>query len=309
MFVLLVAAEVYGVKHNIELGFPERPSLTDFIGHCEATFRGECARVRPAKAPLQRFIIDSVKIFDDSLNRWVDLSSAHQLVEWSQLYVFQPPGDPTAPVNSEDAQDILEPPVRIRSPLESGAGKEKFFFLFHDMDFNGNGHLNREEVQRIFNVLGVFEFSEKTIDGFFAQYDTNRDGVLSYAEFNKWMTSAPNVADKLLQASCAYWESARMRRPELRDSSHMSEQERAAIEQFLERSRAAAQFSAARTRTLREMDDERTLLEREEELRRARDSFKKSYGRDLGIAASATATAAATAEPRTPKSPRTTGKK
>jgi hypothetical protein len=287
MFILLVAAEIYGRKHNIELGFPERPSLADFIGHCEATFRGEVARVRPSGAPLHRFVIDSVKIFDDTLNRWVDLASAHQLVEWSQLYLFQPSVDPTNP--NEESQAILQAPVRIRSPMEVGRNKEKFFFLFHDMDFNGNGHLNRDEIQRIFNVLGCFEISEKSIDQYFLQFDTNRDGVLSFAEFTKWMTAKPEVAEMLLKKSLEYWQSWRRRRPEIRDSSEVSAQERAAIEQYLERCRAAQSNPASqqRIRTIKEIDDERLLLEREEELRRARDQFKSTYGRDLGVPSSA----------------------
>ena len=283
MFVLLVAAELYGRKHNIEIGFPERPSLADFIGHCEATFRGEVSRIRPPNYPLHRFVIDSVKIFDDTLNRWVDLSSAHQLVEWSQLYLFQPSVDASNP--NEESQAILSAPVRIRSPMEVGKNKEKFFFLFHDMDFNGNGHLNREEVQRVFNVLGCFQISEKAIDSMFLQFDTNRDGVLSFAEFTKWMQAKPEVAEMLLKKSLEYWQSYRQRRPEIRDSSEISAQERNAIEQYLERCRAAQNnsASAARIRSIKEIEDERLLLEREEELRRARDSFKNSYGRDLGV--------------------------
>jgi hypothetical protein len=284
MFVLLVAAEIYGVKHTIELGFPERPSLSDFIGHAEATFRGECSRCRPAHVhTTHRFVIDSVKIFDDTLHRWVDLNSAHQLVEWSQLYLFQPSAD----ASSEESQAILQPPVRIRSPLEVGAGKDKFFFLFHDADFNGNGHLNRDEVQRVFNVMGIFEVSERAIDAMFQTYDTNRDGVLSYAEFSKWMAAAPEVGELLLRKSLEYWQSARQRRPDIRDSSEISAQERAAIEQYLVRCQSSNSHaaSASRTRSLREIEDEKLLLEREEELRRARDSFRSTYGRELGIPA------------------------
>ena len=289
MFVLLVGAEIYGVKHNIELGFPQRPSLADFVGHCEATFRCEVARVRPPNAPLVRFVIDSVKIFDDTLNRWVDLASPHQLVEWSQLYLFQPasadPAAVAAAAAGEESQAILQPPVRIRSPLDAGRGKEKFFFLFHDMDFNGNGHLNREEVQRIFNVMGCFEVSEKNVDTMFQQFDTNRDGVMSFAEFSKWMGAMPDIGEMLLRRSVEYWQSFRQRRPDIRDASEISVQERVAIEQYLERCRAAAAGGAqqARTRTIKEMEDERLLLDREEELRRARDSFKVAYGRDLGV--------------------------
>jgi hypothetical protein len=274
MFVLLVGAELYGIKHNIEIGFPELPLLDELAGHCEATFRNECRRLRPANSALQRFTLDNIKIFDDALNRWLDLTSGAQLVEWSQIFLMQPEGV------EDESQGILEAPVRIRSPVEQGNQKEKFFFLFHDMDFNGNGHLNREELQRIFNVMCLYSYGEKTIDEFFHKFDTNRDNVLSYAEFTKWMTAFPGVADDILKASVNYWDAWRRRPCDLRDSSQITAQERDAIVQYLERGRNVHDDLRVRDETLRQTQDERVLTERTEDLTRARDRFVKKYGRE-----------------------------
>ena len=302
MFVLLVAGDLYGRKHNLEFGFPDVPALDELAGHCESAFRNESRRLRIPGTPAQRFTVDNIKIFDDSLNRWLDLTSPAQLCEWSQIYLLQPEGD------SDDAQGILEPPIRIRSPVESGSNKEKFFFLFHDMDFNGNGHLNREELQRIFNVMSLYKYGERTVDQFFHQFDTNRDGVLSFAEFTKFMNQAPEVADDLLRRSVEYWE-AWERRPSIRDSSMITVAERDAIQQYLERGRTVNQELREKESVLLKEHDERVLRDREEELRRAKERFVKKYGRDPASPSATTgASPARTTTTTTPQRP-TSGKK
>lgn len=275
MFVLLVAGDLYGRKHNVEIGFPDVPALDELGGHAEAVFRNESRRMRPASSALHKFTLDNIKIFDDSLNRWLDLTSTAQLIEWSQIYLVQPEG-----AEDDGAQAILEAPVRVRSPVEAGSDKEKFFFLFHDMDFNGNGHLNREEVQRVFNVMCCYQFGERQIDEFFHKIDTNRDGVLSFAEFTKWMASTPEVADALLMKSVQYWDAWRRRPVELRDSAQITSQEREAIQQYLERGRTINEEIRRRELEVRRAQDEEKIRERESEVAKSKGRFTKKYGRE-----------------------------
>lgn len=275
MFVLLVAGDLYGRKHNVEIGFPDVPALDELGGHAEAVFRNESRRMRPASSALHKFTLDNIKIFDDSLNRWLDLTSTAQLIEWSQIYLVQPEG-----AEDDGAQAILEAPVRVRSPVEAGSDKEKFFFLFHDMDFNGNGHLNREEVQRVFNVMCCYQFGERQIDEFFHKFDTNRDGVLSFAEFTKWMASTPEVADALLMKSVQYWDAWRRRPVELRDSAQITAQEREAIQQYLERGRTINEEIRRRELEVRRAQDEEKIRERESEVAKSKGRFTKKYGRE-----------------------------
>jgi hypothetical protein len=274
MFVLLIAGDLYGRKHNLEIGFPDLPALDELGGHAEAVFRNEARRLRPANSALHRFTLDNIKIFDDSLNRWLDLTSTSQLVEWSQLYLVQPEGA------EDDGQAILEAPIRVRSPVEAGSDKEKFFFLFHDMDFNGNGHLSREEVQRIFNIMCLYKYGERTIDEFFHKFDTNRDGVLSYAEFAKWMSAHPDIAEDLLKKSVEYWDAWRRRPVELRDSAQITAQERDAILQYLDRGRSINEEMRRREAESRRIQDEQHLREREAEISNAKARFTKKYGRE-----------------------------
>ena len=274
MFVLLIAGDLYGRKHNVEIGFPDVPALDELGGHAEAVFRNESRRLRPVNSAVHKFTLDNIKIFDDALNRWLDLTSTAQLIEWSQLYLVQPEGC------EDDAQAILEAPVRVRSPVEAGSDKEKFFFLFHDMDFNGNGHLNREEVQRVFNIMCLYQYGERTIDEFFHKFDTNRDGVLSYAEFSKWMSAHPDVAESLLKKSVAYWDAWRRRPVELRDSAQITGQEREAIIQYLDRGRTINEEMRRREAEARRLQDEQRIREREDEVARAKTRFAKKYGRE-----------------------------
>jgi len=271
MYVLLIAAELYGRKHNMEIGFPTVPTLDELAGHCEQTFNNESRRLRPDGCDMQRVIVDNIKIFDDSLNRWLDLTTTAQLLEWSQLYLVQCEG------NESGEQGILEAPIRLRSPLEHGTDKEKFFFLFHDMDFNGNGHISREELQRVFNVFCLYGYSEQEIDKYFHTYDTNRDGVLSFAEFTKWMQNCPKVGEAMLRKSVGYW-SAWNRRPEIRDSAQITRVEREAILNFLDRNNAMTQDVRRQQEEMRRVSDERLLQERDTELSKARGRFVKKYG-------------------------------
>eukprot|EP00759_Apiculatamorpha_spiralis_P022342 PhF_6_TR26618/c0_g1_i1/m.38522 len=230
MYVLLVAGDLYGAKHNIEIGFPGHPTYEDLIGHCESVFNNESRRLKPENTKLHRFIVDSIKVYDDRLNRWLDLGEIGSTIpEWSQLYLYQPEG------RQDDNQDILPPPVRIRSPIEEGNNKERAFFLFHDMDFNGNGYVNREEFQRIFNVLCLFQYSEKQVDEWFLSFDVNRDQVLSVAEFAKYVTNHGQVMDELLQRSDEYWIAVR-RKPNYVDVAYdMTPDARSTIQSYLER--------------------------------------------------------------------------
>jgi hypothetical protein len=73
------------------------------------------------------------------------------------------------------------------------------------MDVDGIGFVNREELQRIFNVLGVFEVSEHSVDEMMIVYDSNRDGVLSFSEFLRLTSGLPLVVEILLSRSHEYW--------------------------------------------------------------------------------------------------------
>ncbi len=79
------------------------------------------------------------------------------------------------------------------------------FHLFHDIDLDGTGFINREEMQRVFNVLGCFEVSESAVDEMILLYDANHDGVISFSEYTKMAAGLPVVTELLLVRSREYW--------------------------------------------------------------------------------------------------------
>jgi len=232
MFVLLVAGDLYGRKHNMEIGFPGYPSFDDLISHCESAYNGESRRLKPEKSnKVQKFIVDTIKVFEDSLNRWVDIEDKKgELQEWQQLYLYQPEGC------QDDTQALLPPPIPIRSPIEEGNAKEPLLFLFQDLDFQGNGYVNREEMQRIFNVLCLFEYSEQQVDHwFFSQDQTYENQLLSVVDFSTFANTHPEVMELLLLRSDLYWLSVR-RKPAIVDAAyHLDRETQSVIERYLER--------------------------------------------------------------------------
>jgi hypothetical protein len=202
------------------------------------------------------FLIDVVKVFDETTSRWLDVHDISQLSQpWAQFYAFpksnagksdddDADGDDHKPSGSsptwqadylrgeDEKQDVIPAPVRIRSPavitasnssgvylsptnekkkpstgspVSARSPMDPIFFLFHDIDVDGTGFVNREELQRIFNVLGCFDVSEKSVDEMFLVYDGNRDGLLSFAEFSRLAAGLPLVTETLLSQSREYW--------------------------------------------------------------------------------------------------------
>eukprot|EP01065_Artemidia_motanka_P012024 TRINITY_DN16561_c0_g1_i1.p2 TRINITY_DN16561_c0_g1~~TRINITY_DN16561_c0_g1_i1.p2 ORF type:complete len:329 (+),score=138.21 TRINITY_DN16561_c0_g1_i1:86-1072(+) len=276
MFVLLVSAELYGQKHNIEVGFPAIPTMTELIGHVEATFQIENRLMRPSGRPKQTFRLEYIQVFDEVLQRWVDLLSSTQLHEWAQLYVFQP--DTPSRVDMQ----MQIPATRPMRSMPSGNESEKLWQLFQDIDVNGNGYIERDELQRFFSVLGLFEFSEPQVDEYFVHADSNRDGVLSYAEFAKFSGTHPHVVESLEKAGEYYFQAVKVKDAE-KAYLRLKYDEVEARYRYLQHRRDVllleARIQAQRDALIR-AEEERIYLERNRELERMRGEFLQLYGQD-----------------------------
>ncbi|KAG5485447.1 hypothetical protein LSCM1_07531 [Leishmania martiniquensis] len=90
MFVVQVAADIFGNKLNFEFSFPSRPSLQEITRMSESAFSAEIASTRPENVPPHTFHIAKIKVYDEDKSKWVDLLSEGQLVDYCQLYAFQP---------------------------------------------------------------------------------------------------------------------------------------------------------------------------------------------------------------------------
>lgn len=90
MFIIDVAADVFGEKVNFELSFPSRPALDEVNRVIEAAFTTEIENSRPPNVPPHNFRISKLRLYDEDNSKWVQLTSESQLVNDCQLYAFQP---------------------------------------------------------------------------------------------------------------------------------------------------------------------------------------------------------------------------
>ena len=111
MYTLLVCADLYGDKCNLELTFPNMPTISELQRKIVETFNSEAAVKRPSGYPNIEFHIARIQIYDDVLLKWADLVTCTQLHEYDQLYVFQP----QSPWHIDVQKDL--PPPRPPSQL------------------------------------------------------------------------------------------------------------------------------------------------------------------------------------------------
>lgn len=109
MFVLQVAADIFANKTNFELTFNSRPSLLELTRAIEAAFSNEIAIRRADSIPQHSFHVAKLKGYDEERNKWVDLLSEAQLVDYGQLYAFQPEN----PWHKESQKEI---PAAVKPP-------------------------------------------------------------------------------------------------------------------------------------------------------------------------------------------------
>lgn len=59
---------------------------------------------------------------------------------------------------------------------------------FKQLDIDGKGFLDRNKIARVFKAHNIC-FSDSELNAMFEKFDTNKDGLFSYAEFVKMLQS------------------------------------------------------------------------------------------------------------------------
>eukprot|EP00659_Diplonema_papillatum_P018603 gene18603-28689_t len=93
MFTVLVCADLYGSKVNLEIPFPNAPpvpSINELTRTIEQIFEQEAHYLKPPGYPLTEVKVSRIQIYDDTYLNWMDLVNSSQLHEYDQLYIFQP---------------------------------------------------------------------------------------------------------------------------------------------------------------------------------------------------------------------------
>jgi hypothetical protein len=90
MYTLLVCADLYGEKINLEITFPAMPTIGELQRKVVEVYSAEAQVKRPPGFPAIEFQVARLQVYDDVLLKWADLVTATQLHEYDQLYAFQP---------------------------------------------------------------------------------------------------------------------------------------------------------------------------------------------------------------------------
>ncbi|KAH9586225.1 EF-hand domain [Trypanosoma melophagium] len=345
MFFVQVAADIFNNKVNFELSFPHRPTILEVTRATEAAFSNEIALRRPENVPPHNFHVAKIKVYDEEKSKWVDLVSEGQLLDYCQLYAFQPENPwhkesqkeipaavkpPTSaqryPVNNSNAgavvtaatpstaargatnggsaQGALAPYTGSRTPggqrgepqsgrrasiqtNTSGAlipkvpveatQEEKVRILFAELDVKGNRVLELEDFKHGFRTFNL-DFSAATVEDLFEKADTNRDGTISFSEFERFARLYPIMSDCLYFRSKAFWDEEQLKREieaerlAVRQAEQAVEAARKAVEdaeQDVDASKAAVIAAEAdlkdRTDRLRDLTRDMDNAKREKE--------------------------------------------
>eukprot|EP01064_Diplonema_japonicum_P035922 TRINITY_DN7915_c1_g1_i1.p1 TRINITY_DN7915_c1_g1~~TRINITY_DN7915_c1_g1_i1.p1 ORF type:complete len:399 (+),score=90.80 TRINITY_DN7915_c1_g1_i1:61-1257(+) len=124
-FTLLVCGDLFSEKVNLELQFPDRPTLPELQNHVQNVFTQEMKSAplshQPGTPMPDFFNVNKIQIYDDVLLKWADLSTPQQLHEYDQLYCFQP----TSPWQTDVQKDLpapRPPTMPVPSPVNPPAG-------------------------------------------------------------------------------------------------------------------------------------------------------------------------------------------
>lgn len=66
---------------------------------------------------------------------------------------------------------------------------ERLIELFRQLDRNGNGVIEREELGRVLEALDEVTWTDERLDQILREADANRDGKIQYGEFVRWLFS------------------------------------------------------------------------------------------------------------------------
>eukprot|EP01064_Diplonema_japonicum_P018142 TRINITY_DN26834_c0_g1_i1.p2 TRINITY_DN26834_c0_g1~~TRINITY_DN26834_c0_g1_i1.p2 ORF type:complete len:330 (+),score=108.22 TRINITY_DN26834_c0_g1_i1:94-1083(+) len=199
-FVLDVATDLFGSKQNTKLEFAGVPSLSELIVAVEGNFDKESQSMRHVAEP---FRVQTMQVFDDVLQRWVDLYSNTQLKSNSQVFVFQPSGmahsdvPGTIPAAKFTQDSYLGSPTRARIATDLGinaALSEKLRRIYSDLEI-APSHLLPLTGLRQHLLAHNIMWEEAAIGDLF-----RRSADLAFEDWARWGLRFPALIDTLYYA-------------------------------------------------------------------------------------------------------------
>lgn len=200
-FVIDVGSDLFGVKQNTKLEFASVPSLSELIVAAEAHFDKESRIRRPAGVPDVPYKVQSSQVYDDVLLRWVDLYSATQLRDGSQVWLFQPESlyhseDPgSIPAAKYAPESWLGSPARARAVTEAGIRdpvmSEKLRNVFYQIDSSHNRYVPYSTLKDYF-----LRYDVPWTSAYLGDY-YGRTGNMTYDDWVRFSARYPHIVDSL----------------------------------------------------------------------------------------------------------------
>eukprot|EP01065_Artemidia_motanka_P053024 TRINITY_DN9738_c0_g2_i1.p1 TRINITY_DN9738_c0_g2~~TRINITY_DN9738_c0_g2_i1.p1 ORF type:complete len:465 (+),score=209.03 TRINITY_DN9738_c0_g2_i1:68-1396(+) len=206
-FCVCVGTDLFGRKRNVKLEFPRCPTMSEFINAVESQYDVEVRASRPAGYPDVPFKVQTFQLYDDVLQRWVDLYSSAQLTNSCTVYCFQPESiwHSDAQGIIPDAQDTLTWTTPVGSPrrarIASDAGvaptlSEKLRSVFYECDTGNKGYVLYSDLRGAFAKCDI-EFTYATVGELFTAADMNKSGHITYDEWVAFSIKFPQIVDAL----------------------------------------------------------------------------------------------------------------
>lgn len=207
VFIVNVAADIYGRKHNIRCEFPMCPTINELVNAVESQYDVTARATRPVGYPDLPFRVQTFQIYDDDMLRWVDLYGSAQLRSGVQVYAFQPESTWTTDVQgpipaareTKTWSSSIGSPRRLRTSTDVGVPptqSEKLQSVFYDLDIGGKGYILYQDLKNAFARYDI-EFTYATVGELFHEADRDRDGSIRYDEWVRFAVENPAIIDAL----------------------------------------------------------------------------------------------------------------
>eukprot|EP00755_Sulcionema_specki_P019477 Sspe_Gene.69573::Locus_41011_Transcript_2_2_Confidence_0.500_Length_2101::g.69573::m.69573 len=203
VFTVLVAGEVLGQTHNFEYSFSTHPTLNELSQQVESIFTAELGKNNQLGGDTT-FAVQRMQVYDDRLQRWVELTSGRQLQDGCQVYVYSrsefasiaSPTKGTTAVTAVGAKQAAKPPPSQPPPLapESVPIEDKVRDIFDVIDIRKTRRVSPLEFRAGLDRLRI-SFTPAATDELFKKADSNGDGVVSFAEWCKFAQLYPKLID------------------------------------------------------------------------------------------------------------------
>lgn len=207
-FSVFGGTDLFGSKVNKRMDFPRCPTMSEFINAVESQYDVELRASRPAGYPDMPFKVQTFQLYDEVLQRWVDLYSSAQLTNGCTVYCFQPES-----IWHSDAQGIIPDaakdtvtwttpvgsPRRQRIAQDAGVAptlSEKLRSVFYDCDTGNKGYVLYSDLRAAFQKCDI-EFTLNSVGDLFTAADLNRSGHITYDEWVNFAIKFPQVIDAL----------------------------------------------------------------------------------------------------------------